>query len=202
MISLSRFTPHSAGHCISLGLIDIMKTPRPFFLFIAALSPAVLLVSSCAKNDGASSTIQTATNDAGKTVQATKAATKDDINGVKAATTDSGNGMKDYIYGNRAELSTDLNRMAAKLDNKVHEIEMAPKLAGIPDATSRARDGAIKEFNGARADLEAGLASLDNATAGTWADAQGNIVQAWKRMQAAYEKVASFGTATNPAAGI
>ncbi len=175
-----------------------MKTPRPFFLFIAALSAAVLSVSGCAKNDGASSIVQTATNDAGKTVQATK----DDINGVKAATTDSGNGMKDYIYGNRAELATDLNRMAAKLDNKVHEIEMAPKLAGIPDATSRARDGAIREFNGARADLEAGLASLDNATAGTWADVQGNVMQAWRRMQATYEKVASFGTATNPAAGI
>ncbi len=168
-----------------------MKTPRPLFLFVTALSPAALLVSNCAKNESA-----------GSTVQATTAVIKDESKGVKAAIADSGSSMKDYIYGNRAELSTDINRMAAKLDNKVHEIEMAPKLANIPDATSKARDGAMKEFNGARADLESRLSGLDDATAGTWANAKGNVMEAWKRMQAAYEKVASFGTATNPAAGI
>jgi hypothetical protein len=167
----------------------IMKPPHSLLLFIAALSPAVLLVSSCSKSDSSSSTVQTVKNDA-----------KDAGNGVKAAITDSGDGMKDYSYENRTDFSTDINRMAGKLDNKVHEIEMGPKLADIPDATVKARDSAMNEFNGARANFESRLSSLDNATADTWADMKGNVIQAWKRMQAAYEKVAPFGTGTNPAA--
>jgi hypothetical protein len=106
--------------------------------------------------------------------------------------------MKDYAYRDRVDLAADVNRMAAKLDGKVHEIEMSGKLAGIP-AAGKDRDDADKEFDAARAGLKARLAGLDHATAETWADAKGEVMQAWARMQAAYEKVASFGTDTNPA---
>ena len=157
-----------------------MKTAHSF-LFIAALSPAVILLSSCAKNDG----VQQA-------AQSTKAAARELAADVKAAVSDSWDNIKDYTYEKRDDFAASLDRMAGKLDANIQE--MNAKLTGLPDAAAREQDRAVKEFNAARAQLKSRLADLRSGTADTWVDAKGKVVQAWQRMQAAYDKVKSGPT--------
>jgi len=59
----------------------------------------------------------------------------------------------------------------------------------VPDAASRDRDSAMKEYDDARADLKEKRTSLENATADTWSDAKAKTAQSCKNTKAAYDKV-------------
>jgi uncharacterized phage infection (PIP) family protein YhgE len=153
-----------------------MKTSRFLLLLAAAMSPAALLMTGCSKTENASTTMEKVKTDA-----------KEVAADVKATVSDSWDTIKDYTYEKRADFSASLDRMAAQLDDKAREFRA--KIAGAPDAASKDRESAIKEYDEARADLKAKLTELGNATADTWADAKEKVAQAWKRVQAAYDKV-------------
>lgn len=152
-----------------------MKTLRPF-LFLAALSPACLLLTGCSKNDPAPSVVQK-TQDAAKEIAAD----------VKSAAVDSWDSIKDYTYEKRADFSAGLDRLAVKHDSEIKA--MNAKLEGLTDAAAQKRDVASKEFAEARASLKTNLAELNAATADTWAAAKVKVADSWKRTQAAFEKL-------------
>jgi hypothetical protein len=154
----------------------IMKTSSCLLLLAATMGPAALLTSSCSKTDN------TAT-----TVEKVKADAKDVAADIKATVTDSWDSIKDYTYEKRADFSAGIDRMAAQFDDKTRELKA--KWAGAPDAASKDRENAIKEYDEARADLKLRLSELGNASADTWADAKEKVAQAWKRVQVAYDKV-------------
>jgi hypothetical protein len=149
-----------------------MKTRNPLLLLAAALGPAALLLCGCSKPD-----------DSTKLEQDAKAAVAD----VKAAASDSWDSIKDFTYERRADFSSAMDRMSKDMDEKAAALKA--KMAGVPDAASRDRDSAIKEYDEARDDLKARLTELGNATADTWADAKAKADAAWKRVQAAYDKL-------------
>ncbi len=152
-----------------------MKT-IPSLLLIAALSPAAILLSSCAKNDN----VQQA-------AESTKTAAKDIATAVKDTASDSWDSFKDYTYEKRTDFVASLDHMAEKCDADI--AAMNTKLSGLPDTAAKERDHAVKEFNEARAELKTQLANLRTGTADTWADAKEKVAQAWKHVQASYEKV-------------
>jgi len=133
-------------------------------------------MSSCSKTSSTSTT-----------VEKVKADAKEVAADVKATTSDSWDSIKDFTYEKRADFSASIDRMAAQFDDKARELRA--KVAGATDAASKDRESAIKEYDEARADLKSRLSELGNATADTWADAKEKVAQAWKRVQAAYDKV-------------
>jgi len=140
------------------------------------MGPAALLMSSCSKTSSTSTT-----------VEKVKADAKEVAADVKATASDSWDSIKDFTYEKRADFSASIDRMAAQFDDKARELRA--KVAGATDAASKDRESAIKEYDEARADLKSRLSELGNATADTWADAKEKVAQAWKRVQAAYDKV-------------
>ena len=158
----------------------IMKTTNSLLL-IAALSPAAILLSSCAKTDSVQQTAQDA-----------KAAAKEMVADVKTAASDSWDSIKEYTYDKRDDFAASLDRMAAKHDGSIQA--MNAKLKGLPDAAAKERDSAVKEFNEARAELKSQLVDLNKCTADTWADAKEKAAKSWQRVQAAYEKVKASST--------
>ncbi len=153
-----------------------MKTSHFLLLLAAVMSPAAILTTGCSKADNTSANVEKVKNDA-----------KEIAADVKAAAADSWDSIKDFTYEKRAEFSASIDRMSGQLDDKTREFRA--KVAGAPDAASKDRESAIKEYDEARADLKSKLTDLGNATADTWADAKEKVAQAWKRVQAAYDKV-------------
>ena len=150
-------------------------------LLVAALSPAGLLLSSCAKTEEAQSV-----------AQSTKTAVKELATDVKATVSDSWDSIKEYTYEKRTDFAAALDRMAEKRDAEIQA--MNAKVTGLPDAAAKDRDKAVKEFNEARSYLKSQLADLRTGTADTWADAKEKVSQAWLRLQAAYDKVKASPT--------
>jgi len=169
-----------------------MKSRHALLLLAAAAGPAALLVSSCSKTDDSPSTVEVVKNDAKVVIQDAKVTVTDAAVHVKDAVSDSWDTVSGYSFDKRAEFSARIGRMEEAMDTKVHE--MNDKLTGLPDDAAKDRDAAVREFNKARADLKARLADLGDATADTWADAKGKVNEAWKHMQAAYDRM-------KPAAG-
>ena len=152
-----------------------MKTSHSLLL-IAALSPAAILLSGCAKADAVQQAAQT-----------TKAAAKDIVADVKTAAVDSWDSIKDYTYQKRNDFADTLNRMASKYDADIRE--MNAKVKDLPEAAAEERDRALKEFNEANIYLKSLLMDLRTGTADTWDNAKKKVAEAWEHVQAAYEKV-------------
>ena len=160
-----------------------MKTYPRSLLFVAALAPAALLLtSSCSKTDDSSKNIQEAKADASKAVAE-----------VKAAAVNTWDSIKDFTYDRRADFCAGIDRLAKDLDDKAAVVKA--KLAGVPDATAKERAEALKEYDEARADLKVKLTELGNATSDTWADAKAKASEAWKRVQGAYDRVTKANAA-------
>lgn len=145
-----------------------MKTHR--FLLALTLVPSILLVSggcSRADKDNASAVVQD----------------------IKTTAADSWDSIKDFTYEKRVEFSASMDRMSASMDDNVAAAKA--KLSSTPDAASRDKEAAIKDYDQARADLKARLSELNNATADTWADAKARVADAWQRVKADYAKATS-----------
>lgn len=155
-----------------------MKTYRNLLLLAAVASPAALFLSSCSKTDTTSTTVDKVQADA-------KAVATD----VKTAASDSWDAIKDFTFERRSDFSTGIDKMCKQLDDGTRELRA--KVASAPDAVSKDRVAAVKEYDDARADLKSRLSDLDKATADTWADAKAGVVKAWNRVQAAFDKVKS-----------
>ena len=158
-----------------------MKTTHASLL-VAILTPAALVLSSCGKVDAVPEAAQAAPV-AGKEVA---------VEG-KVAAVDSWNRIKDYPYEKRDEFADGLDRLAAKRDVEIRDLNA--KAAGLPEAAAHERDRAVKEFTDAQSYLKSQLNDLRTGTPDTWNDAKGKVVRAWQHVQAAYEKVKAKPTA-------
>ena len=155
-----------------------MKTCRILLLLSAVASPAALFLSGCSKTDNTSTTVDK--------IQADANATAADV---KTAVSNSWDAIKDFTFERRSDFSAGINRMAKQLDDDTRELRA--KVANAPDAASKDRVAAVKEYDDARADLNSKLSDLDKATADTWADAKSGGVQAWNHVRTAFDKVKS-----------
>jgi uncharacterized phage infection (PIP) family protein YhgE len=153
-----------------------MKTRLPLTLLSAALCPALLLFVGCSKN-----------SDSDKTMEDAKASAEKAATDLKVTAINSWDSIKDFTYEKRADFSAGMDSMSKDLDDKAAALKA--KFAGVPDAASKDRDAAAKEYDEARADLKVKLNDLSNATADTWADAKAKAAEAWKRVQASYDKL-------------
>jgi len=155
-----------------------MKTYRNLLLLSALVSPAALFLSGCSKTDTTSTTVDKVQADA-------KAVATD----VKNAASDSWGAIKDFTFDRRSDFSSGIDRLTKQLDDDTRELRA--KVASAPDAASKDRVAAVKEYDDARADLKSRLSDLDKSTADTWADAKAGVAKAWDRVQAACAKVKS-----------
>jgi len=159
-----------------------MNTRRLLVLLAAAVCPAALFLNSgCSRTGKAKAAMQDAKASADKAVA-----------DMKVAVSDTWDGIKDFTYEKRADFSAGIDRMSRDLDDNAAALKA--RVAGVPDATSAERAKAMKEYEGARAELRARLEDLGNASAGTWAEAKARAAVAWRNAQAAYDRV----TKANP----
>jgi hypothetical protein len=165
-----------------------MKKSLYIFPLAIAMAPAALLLASGCSKSGDTPT-------AADKVQADASNLAADA---KATATDTWASVKDYTFEKRAEFSASFDRMTASLDDKTRDWKA--KLAGTPDAASKDRDAAVKDYDDARANLKSKLTDLGNATSDTWADAKAKVDEAWKSVQAAYDRMTGATPPPQPAA--
>ena len=159
-----------------------MKMQPALALIFVALSPAGLVLSS---HSAANNVVTTAPDAA--------ASTPDLAVDAKAADPDSWERIKDFPYEKRVDFIATLNRMSDKLGDRLREINA--KATDLPYAVAQKREADTKAFDEARAYLKSLLSDLGTVTADTWVDAKGKVVEAWQRVQAAYDKTKSSPTA-------
>jgi hypothetical protein len=166
-----------------------MKSLSPLPLFAAAIGSAALLLSfGCAKSDDGVTTVQSTRPDG-----STATVVVSDTN-VNVGVSDGWDRIKDFTFDRRADFTAGIDRMSKDMDDKTATFRA--RVASTPDAASRDRDGAMKEFDDARADLKSKRMDLDNATADTWADAKSKTSESLKKTQASYDKVAKANPAS------
>jgi|HubBroStandDraft_1064217.scaffolds.fasta_scaffold92891_2 hypothetical protein len=166
-----------------------MKYPGPLPLFAAAIGSAALLLSGgCSKSDDSVTTVQTTRTDG-----STATVVVSDTN-VSVEVSSAWDRIKDFTFDRRADFSAGIDRMSKDMDDRTAAFRA--RVSGAPDAASRDRDSAMKEYDEARADLKSKRTDLDNATADTWADAKAKAAESWKSTKAAYDKVAKANPAS------
>lgn len=142
-----------------------MKIQRS--LIISALIPAALLISGgCTKTD----------KDNASTV----------VQDIKTAAVDTWDGIKNFTFEQRADFSASMDRMCKSMDNEIETVKA--KASSTTGTASADREAAVKDYDDARADLKASLASLNNSTEAGWADAKAKVAAAWQRVKADYDK--------------
>lgn len=148
----------------------------PSLLLLAALSPAVLLLSGCGKK---ASVAQTA--------QASKVAVKEAATDVKKVAVDSWDNIKDYTFERRAEFADSLDRMGNACDADF--AAMNAKLKGLPDDTAQARNAAVKDYNSATTAFKVQMTALRASTADTWGATKEKTSEAWQKVQSTFAAI-------------
>lgn len=146
------------------------------FLLTAGLSSTILLFSACSKNDSAEEIAQDA-----------KVAVKDTAHDAKQVAVDSWDAIKDFTFEKREAFEASLDRMGKTYDADL--AAMNATLEGLPEATARTRDVAVKEFNSASAALKVQLKALRASSADTWVVTKEKTAVAWRRVQTAFEAI-------------
>jgi Tfp pilus assembly protein PilP len=142
-----------------------MKSPT--LVLVLALAPSVLLVSGgCTKTDK---------DNAAAVVQ-----------DIKATAVDTWESIKDFTFEQRTDFSASIDRMCRSMDNEIEVVKT--KASSTPGVAAADRENAVKDYDIARVDLKASLASLNNATAADWSDAKAKVAAAWQRVKADYDK--------------
>jgi hypothetical protein len=95
--------------------------------------------------------------------------------------------LKDSTYDLRAQFATGVNRLSARLDDQIKMLRA--KRAGMTKDLAD-WDFAMKEVDDSRSDLTSRMTELAKAnTPETWLAARDNIGDAWKRAEAAVDKM-------------
>jgi len=158
-----------------------MKASPHTLVLAAAVLPALLLpCGGCSRTDDTSRKVQEARADAERA-----------LTEAKAAVADSWDAIKDFTYERRADFSAGIERLAKGLDDKAAALRA--RTSAAPDASEGPRREALRQYDRARAELKARLAELAGASSETWADAKARAFAAWKRLQAAGDRLAKAG---------
>jgi hypothetical protein len=138
----------------------------PLALLAAGLS--TLTFTGCAKSDRAD----------------TKAQIKDSYKETKAAVVNSWGDVKSFTFEKRDSFSANAKALSSKMESKLSELRASYSEA----KASASRKAAMEELKNSESDYNEKLAALSTATADTWDSAKQNVISAWDKLQAAYDK--------------
>ncbi|HWA86920.1 MAG TPA: hypothetical protein VG710_11900 [Opitutus sp.] len=109
---------------------------------------------------------------------------KDAYNDSKAAMSKAWDNAKDYTFDKRDEFTASAKAMSSKMEAQLSEVR-----ANYSEAkASASRKAAMEELKDSEADYKEKVAALGRASADTWDSAKQNVIHAWDRVEAAYDK--------------
>ena len=148
-------------------------------LALLAAGLSTLAFTGCSKEDRVDTKAQVK-----DTYQDTKAAVKDTYQDAKAAAVVAWGDVKSFTFEKRDSFSANAKAMSSKMESKLSELR-----ANYSDAkASASRKAAMEELKNSESDYQEKLAALGTATADTWDSAKQNVIAAWDKLQAAYDK--------------
>lgn len=113
-----------------------------------------------------------------------KAAVKEGYADAQTFVENAWNDAKSFAFDKRDEFAAHAKALSSRMEVQVAEVR-----ANYADAqASASRKAAMAELKSAEADYQQKLAALGDATAATWESAKQNVILAWKRLVAAYNK--------------
>ena len=147
-----------------------MKTPIQRFvpLTLLAAGLSAITITGCSKADRADTTAQI----------------KDTYKETKAAVVDAWGDVKSFTFEKRDSFSANAKAMSSKMDSKLSALRATYSEA----KASASRKAAMEELKNSESDYNEKLAALGTATADTWDSAKQNVISAWDKLQAAYDK--------------
>ena len=102
----------------------------------------------------------------------------------KAAMANAWDRVKDYTFDKRDEFAAHARAMSSKLEAQVSEL----RAHYADEKASASRKAAMEELRNSEANYKAKVDALGDATAATWDSAKQDVVHAWDRLKAAYDK--------------
>ena len=140
-----------------------MKPYIPAFLLVTTLA-----FTGCSKSDRSDAT----------------ASVKQAAHDTKVALVDAWGEVKSFTFERRDDFNARAKSLSAEFDVKLSELK-----TNYSEAQATAsRRAAMDELKNSEADYKAKLESLGTATADTWDATKNNVVLAWDRLQASYQK--------------
>ena len=137
-------------------------------LALLTASLSTLTLTGCSKSDRAD----------------TKAQIKDSYKETKAAVIDAWGDVKSFTFEKRDSFSANAKALSSKMESKLSELRVSYSEA----KASASRKAAMEELQNSESDYNEKLAALGTATANTWDSAKQNVIAAWDKLQAAYDK--------------
>ena len=137
-------------------------------LALLAVGLSTLSFTGCSKADRADATAQV----------------KDTYKETKAAVVDAWGDVKSFTFEKRDSFSANAKALSSKMDAKLSELRASYSEA----KASASRKAAMEELKNSESDYNEKLAALGSATADTWDSAKQNVISAWDKLQAAYDK--------------
>ncbi len=137
-------------------------------LALLTASLSTLTLTGCSKSDRAD----------------TKAQIKDSYKETKAAVIDAWGDVKSFTFEKRDSFSANAKALSSKMESKLSELRASYSEA----KASASRKAAMEELQNSESDYNEKLAALGTATANTWDSAKQNVIAAWDKLQAAYDK--------------
>jgi len=169
------------------------KRIRILPLLGGVLSVAALAAAGCSKNQTGTGAMMPPAQNTPAAVAADRAASPGTMaNGAMAngtmAIARPWTDLETMTYDRRSEFAAGIKQMEATIDRQV--AELTEKRAAMKGTVAvKDWDFAMKEMNDARTYLMSMGDEAAKATAETWDQQKAKVGQAWKRAQAAYEKV-------------
>lgn len=102
----------------------------------------------------------------------------------KASLSSAWDSTKDYAFDKRTDFESSARAMSSRLEADVSKLR-ADYSEAKADASRRA---AMDELKSSQADFNDKMSALGRATADTWDAAKRDVIAAWDRTQAAYDK--------------
>lgn len=113
-----------------------------------------------------------------------RAKTRDALAETKATLSEAWTDLKAFTYEKKDEFSATAKSMTSRMDAKLSEL----RADYSESRASQSRKAAMDELKSSENDYRQKLDALGRATADTWESAKQNVVAAWDRLQASYEK--------------
>jgi len=149
-------------------MINQMFSPRLLSTVLVTAAVLTAGVTGCSKQDRADA----------------NATAKEAYSDTKAAMSNAWDDVKSFSFDRRDEFTASAKAMSAKMDAQMSELK-----ADYSEAkASASRKAAMAELKDSEADYKQKLNALGNASAATWDSAKQNVIAAWDRMQASYQK--------------
>jgi hypothetical protein len=109
---------------------------------------------------------------------------KDAYQDSKTAVVNAWDSVKSYTFEKRDDFSKNARALNSKMDAQLSELR-----ANYSEAkASASRKAAMDELKNSEANYHEKVAALGTATGDTWDSAKQNVIAAWDRLQASYDK--------------